>query len=536
MHRVLVPITIAYLAYGLALAGLSHAGLEMRSGLLFPYLAERPVGEDGYYMLTVAWNIASGQGVVYNYGMDTTGIQPLSTAIYAALAWIVQLVGGDKWLFVRSVLLFGSATLLLFAHTIGSLARDLADQGVRDLTYALGFIATVFNFTLFRSFTYGLETGVYLILFALCLRYSLTLPGRRPGTREAIVMGLLAGITAWARIDFGVMLGVFLTLSLLERKLTTRWIVLTGVVAALIISPWFLYTFRVTGSWLPSSGGAQAGTITMQVACSRLWIMGKAILSHSTPWIYSTPGGALSLVALLSLLLFVGFLFGGRPHLARVLPRFRQGWPLSNWLIAIAVLIFVYLVSFSARHFYHRYSIPLVVPLTAIMAVLLANRIQEISRTAQTVLIYSIPLCFFGWAALSLHAGRITSSHAISAAFIQRNFSSAKVGAFQSGIIGYYNSNVVNLDGKLDHKALDYLKRDELHLYIDAERIDVLVDWPNIIYSHLEPDWLAANWEMCQRQVPGGASICLQRRSYAATGTSLPGREHPHEAAAQGAQ
>jgi hypothetical protein len=42
-------------------------------------LSDKPVGEDGYYMLTIALNIAQGHGIAYNYSLPATGIQPLST-------------------------------------------------------------------------------------------------------------------------------------------------------------------------------------------------------------------------------------------------------------------------------------------------------------------------------------------------------------------------------------------------------------------------------------------------------------------------
>ena len=78
--RVLFPAIMVYLLYTFCLAGLSHVGFpkDMQCGDRFPYLADKPVGEDGYYMLTIAWNIAAGRGIVYNYDMPTTGIQPLS--------------------------------------------------------------------------------------------------------------------------------------------------------------------------------------------------------------------------------------------------------------------------------------------------------------------------------------------------------------------------------------------------------------------------------------------------------------------------
>ena len=59
--RVLIPCIIVYLVYSFGLTVLSHVGFpkDMQSGLRFPYLADKPVGEDGYYMLTVAWNMSN---------------------------------------------------------------------------------------------------------------------------------------------------------------------------------------------------------------------------------------------------------------------------------------------------------------------------------------------------------------------------------------------------------------------------------------------------------------------------------------------
>ena len=385
---------------------------------------------------------------------------------------------------------------------------------MKNLGYALGFVGVVFNFALFRWFTYGLETGVYLIFFALCIRYSLRLSRiSNLGIREAIVLGVFGGVTAWARIDFSVVFLIFLAISVIRHQFKVLWVVVTGAITTLIISPWFLYNFAITGSWLPSSGAAQASLITMQSAPSRLWRMGQAILSHLTPWIYSNPGGVFLLAAFLSFVAFLGFLFRGKAVLAFLSSRLKQQPHLTTWLIGVTTLILIYVVFFWAGHFYQRYSAPLVVPLTAFMAMTVAERIRAMSKTVQVILLYTLPVCFFGWAFLSLHTGRIGNSHTVTAGFVQNYFGSAKVGAFQSGVIGYFNPNVINLDGKVNPTALDYTKDKRLHLYIDSEKIDVLVDWPGYIDRSLDSDWLISNWDMCGGQVPNGASVCWQRKT-----------------------
>lgn len=513
--RFVTPLVLVCLAYYFSLAIMSHVGFprDMQDSHLFPYLADKPVGEDGYYMLTVAWNLADGHGISYNSDMPTTGIQPLSVVIYAGLAWIVQFLGGDKWTFIRSVLVFGGINLLLFGHLVGTITTVFIDkQESRNLGYALGFVASVFNFALFRCFTYGLETGIYLILLATCILYTLRLSSVKLGVREAISLGALTGLTAWARIDFGIVFFVFLGISLLRHQLRFRHALIAGGSTTLVISPWFLYTFLITGSWMPSSGAAQAALFTAQNAPQRFWTMGKAVLSHLTPWIYSNAGGIFSLAAFFSFIAFLALVFRGKAARLLLISRIKQQPYLMNWLAGVCALTLIYPVFFWPTHFYQRYSAPILVPLTAIMAIAVAERIRAVSKIVRSIVLYALPACFFGWAFLSLHTGRIGNTHTVTAGFVQNYFSSVKVGAFQSGIIGYFNPNVTNLDGKVNQSALDYARDKRLHLYIDSEGIDVLVDWPGYINRSLDGDWLASNWDMCEAQVPNGASICLKRK------------------------
>ncbi len=519
MHttRALASVVTIYLLYSAALAIGSHSGFprDLRSGLRFPYLADKPVGEDAYYMLTVAWNIASGRGLVYNYDLPTTGIQPLATVIYATLAWIVQFFGGDKWFLIRSLVLFGSLSLLLLAQILATIARDLAESRAKELAYTLGFIGVLFNFTLFRWFTYGLETGVYLVFFALCIKYSRRLnPPRRPTTTEALLFGLLGGATAWARIDFGVSFAVFLLVSLSRRHVSLPWAGLAAGVATLTIIPWLVYVLATTGRWLPSSASAQAALVTVHDAPLRLWMMAQVMLGHLTPWmyVYFNINPVFLLGGLLSLVAFAGFLFRDRSVATFLRSTLRRQVHLTTWLIGAMVLTLLYGVFFWATHFYQRYSAPLILPVTAMMAAAVAERTRAASRATQLIILALLPACFFTWAFARLHTGRIGNPLSVMAGVVRSHFASAKVGSYQSGVIGYFNPNVINLDGKVNHAALDYAKARRLHLYVDAEDIDVLVDWDGYIYWALDAEWLASNWAQCDVRVPTGG-VCLQRKA-----------------------
>ena len=131
------------------------------TGHAWPYVADKPFGEDGFLMLTVGWNLGAGRGAIYNQGRTTTGIQPLSTAIDGVLAAIVQTLGGDKWTLTRAALLLFFLELVLLAFVIGKLAAEIAVRlghaqvAVRASAFAL--VATLCSYALFRVVTFGLE-------------------------------------------------------------------------------------------------------------------------------------------------------------------------------------------------------------------------------------------------------------------------------------------------------------------------------------------------------------------------------------------
>jgi hypothetical protein len=156
-------VFIGYAAF-ISLGSLEGFPDGLRVDENMPYLTDKPVGEDGYYMLTVAWNTVGGDFFSYNYGQKTTGIQPLGTLIYSGLASVVQQFGGDKWSFVRAVIFLGSILQVIFAFLIGRISRSFFSEGKRaDMAFILGAGVALLNFDVFRAFTYGLETGLYLI-------------------------------------------------------------------------------------------------------------------------------------------------------------------------------------------------------------------------------------------------------------------------------------------------------------------------------------------------------------------------------------
>ena len=73
-----------------------------------------------------------------------------------------------------------------------------------------------------------------------------------------------------------------------------------------------------------------------------------------------------------------------------------------------------------------------------------------------------------------------------------------------------------SLDGKVNQQALIYRKKGIIHQYIDAEQIDILIDWPGVIYREIKTsNWMETNWEKCFVLVPDDIqnTMCFHRKT-----------------------
>ena len=88
LQRLTITTSLLLLAYVGLLACHSASGFPatMTTGSHWPLLMDKPLGEDGFYMLTVADNIATSGHIRYNGGLPATGIQPLVAMLSATVS------------------------------------------------------------------------------------------------------------------------------------------------------------------------------------------------------------------------------------------------------------------------------------------------------------------------------------------------------------------------------------------------------------------------------------------------------------------
>ena len=79
-------------------------------------------------------------------------------------------------------------------------------------------------------------------------------------------------------------------------------------------------------------------------------------------------------------------------------------------------------------------------------------------------------------------------------------------------MIGFFNERVINLDGKLDHEALNYLggstilnevKNNNIVEYISKKDINVIVDWEDLLRRLVGEliDNQNSDWNECPKKI-----------------------------------
>jgi hypothetical protein len=510
------PWVIRALAIAVAVALLT---LALRPAA---HVYDMPLTEDGYYSLSVARNLAAGQGMTIDGTTLTNGFQPLFTMIETG-AFV--LAGGNEIMAMRLVLLFSWLFHLAGAITVALIARDAwpakygeAERSHRAWVAAFLYLAA----PLMLNHAYnGLETGCVMFFYAACWRWMQTGGDRSwPGLA---VFGALIGLMVLARIDAAFM-ALILGLNELRRSwrlgfatMLARGAVMGGT-ALLISSPWWLYNQIFFGSPMPTSGTAQQA---WAVEWLRFEFAEWALRLVSVPWIFAGaketaidlwipwpfgPAQAIQLTGtgLLRTLVLVAigvvlwrWWRSGAARAERALAGPLQEARTRRTLeyaccfaLAIAALVVYYGLSFTAYWFFYRYFAPASLFAFVIVPILWA-RLAMAPRGARgrameigLAVLLTVQIAGLAWwARTGQGLGGNTVYHDQVALVREHVPPGDEVAAGQSGTLGFFRERVVNTDGKVNREALAY--QANMGDYLRQRGVKWFVDWPHYVNKYL---------------------------------------------------
>lgn len=452
------------------------------------FLARFFITEDGYLMLTVARNLAIGNGLSVSAGeIATNGVQPLGTFLYT-IPYLAT--GGAKLASLAGIVLIMTAISVAAAWTIRAFAaRVLADEPMAGpwawLVAALWFVGPI---TLFHSMN-ALETGLSTLAVVGLLLWFGHLSGleRRFTTGEKLALGALAGIAFLARIDCAFLVTAIFAVHLVRRLrqgpggfgAAVGDLFVPGVLSLVFAAPWLVYNKLQFGSIMPISGTAQSLSASFGQNLGMLPVKLFELTFPMLPLPRALEGSAAAAVlGLVTLGVLAAF----------AVLAWRRRRPFHAAVLAYALyglaLAFYYGALFGAPHFLSRYLAP-ISPLLIVAALAVALRLaRSLSRHGATVVgglgAASLVLCL---GLLGLKMGRGPEhEHFQVVGWVEANVPEETwVGAVQTGTLGYWHDRTINLDGKVNPDALEARRTqgDVLDYVVDSP-IDYLADWPGI--------------------------------------------------------
>lgn len=487
--------------------------------------------DDAFYYFTLARNLASGHGFVISAdSVATTGFQPLWGA---GLGLINALVGG-----------LPHEPLIVLAQSIGAALGMLSGVLLLELILRLSdrrdvALVAVGSFLLspqiVKHHLNGMETSLAILAVLVLNLLILDAAVDKRGSRPLLFLGFAGGLGILARVDIGLLLIGGLGISALPflrgvRSGLRGLVLAVGIIIPLL--PWMVLGWQTGSGILPESGTA-IRNLTLMVRhlpiLSPLASVSQAsdifipfyfqnALEFISAWVRQVPlfypvtmpifaltsiETATQLTAFLGVLLATISFFAvakyGEPK-AKTLTLMWGSWALMM-LIAYALFI-------QAPWFYQRYAAPLGVVFN-LVAIITLSSIASRTRIRAAIMPAAGVMILIGFMLLIWRGSyRWMAFEEIAddgfyrtAKFINAELpSSARVGVFSAGLIGYYaDKPVVALDGKVNEGARKALAAGEMFAFICDRDIDYVADWEKMITSLLvrrSKDWDDANLQL----------------------------------------
>lgn len=476
--------------------------------------------EDGYLMLTIARNIAIGNGMSVSDGeVPTNGTQPLTTLVWAGAFWLVDgdKVDGVRIVLIIELLLSLASLLLVYALGKAMLAHRADGRWIAGLAAAAWFASPLGIPHTMNC----LETSAYVCLALVALlglRNAASESAKSWSWGRMMAIGVVLGLSVWARND-----SVFLVLAacllywtragqIHGAELRTRLgrVIVMGATSVFVTLPWLIHNQIEFGSIMPVSGHAEAYGASLG---SNLDLVASTLLEYVTV-VVQIPQALqetliVEIVCFVILLIMLGF--AARHWRTSTAP---ERGILFATAIYLGCLAAFYGLWFGAPHFLSRYFFPL----SPVLAVLTVQAIFAVHRRLSDGAPIWAPR--FAWlagmVALSMAVGLnvrryLQAEHHMH--FQVRDWvrdnvpETSWIGAPQTGTIGFFHDRTINLDGKVNPEAYKHVVARTIPHYVVEKRLQFLCDWYGLADAWKDLDPIDREFEVLVNDADRNLSV-----------------------------
>jgi hypothetical protein len=435
----------------------------------------KTIPDDAYYYFLTARNILEGEGFSIDGRNGSNGWHPLWMLVnLAVFAMTPEALGPNAPIYVLltlAALCDSAVAALLFLQLRSHLPP------VPALT---GGLAYAFNGMLIFQAGNGLETALSALCLALAWWQSLRFIAD-PRPRQALLWGAAFGLTFLARTDNALIL-VPLGLYVLWRLPTAKrpWVGVAGVLAALLISPWWVWNQVQFGSpFVQVSSIAVPYAVRERFSAanpdSPLWELGLNTLTRPYIWL---SGEVLGAIPLLSIPLWGLALYG-----------FWRSWRTSPSAHIGLLLLAGGLALIFVHTFIRAY------PRTWYFAVMgtalafgLAHFVATFHKAGRRFLymIVCLEMLLFGTAFMWPQGYHPWQADQYAAGLWARDNTppDAVLASINTGLIAYYSGRtVINMDGVVNPQAFEAIQARRMVDYMREEGVQLFIEFDYFIHE-----------------------------------------------------
>lgn len=431
-------------------------------------LIKHTLPDDAFIYFVIARNLGAGLGATFDGLKATNGFHPLWAFLIAPIFRLVS----DRDVSIHLVLsvsaLCDVAAGALAAKIVSGLTKE--EKVAPLLTLGL----YVFNPRAIQESANGLETGLAMLVLAACVVAWVQVTTSPQSIRKSVLFGVLSGLTFLARSDLAIILALLFVVLLFKRQWSgTIW---AGLVAMVVVAPWFLWSQWQVGTIVQSSGVAIPSLAAYRIQTStdfgRLWdSLLFPIINYSFRYSLIYPGVAV-LAAIIGLL-FVRWPSGGQPK--------QLSLPALLWVPLVGAFAIVLLHTFVRWYPRGWYFVPLAWSVALIAGPLFAQGLAAPIGTRLgrwIVVLLGVIVVAQGGRMLGEPDYQWQADMRTGADWLAQNTEpDTRVGAFNAGIYAYYSGRtVLSLDGLVDWGAIEARQEKRLLDYFVEQGGTLIID------------------------------------------------------------
>lgn len=461
----------------IVIGGLFQLGIVLYFYIHFDFAIDRLMPDDAFYYFKIAENIRHGLGSVFSVNEPTNGYHPL---------WMILLVG------IQFAFSPGKETFILYALflavclNMGSafiLYYFLTGLGLRRQQVLLGITVFLWMPYMVHISLTGLETPLFhfLLLSVFAIVQKILKDSNDLSKKYIILLGICSGLLMLARTD-----SIFFTSFIYSYLLVKNYkkhvfpLFLSGVVATVVLSPWLLWNIATFGTIVQSSGVAMSGLYhwympsmitweyflkaSTKALGSFYWLFGFLLRQQGNYYHGGSPAWKFCIGCILASIVAIS-LYKKTIKKNLILPVWIWGPSLLFLIFHLYVRLFVQVWHLSVA--------------LLIMVLFIVNLIDEkilssvrligIIIILGSITIYTLQYCYFYPQQGIINVYKTYKANSIKP---------LKIGHTDCGYFGYFSKHtVVNLDGVVNNRALQYILAGRFSEYVAMQNFDeVLMD------------------------------------------------------------